>query len=40
MRELIWQYPLAFVITFCISVAAIGALGVAACFSVKQGGDE
>lgn len=40
IRELIWQYPLTFAITFCVSVTAIGAIGVVACFSVKPKVDD
>lgn len=40
MRELIWQYPFAFAVTFCISVATIGAIGVVACFSIKPKVDD
>jgi hypothetical protein len=40
IRELIWAYPFAFVVTFCISVTIIGAVGVALCFSIKQPSDD
>lgn len=40
MRELIWQYPLAFAWIVCIGVSAIGVIGVVACFSIKQKDDS
>lgn len=39
MRELIFAYPMAFAITVCVGAVTICAIGVVACFSVKQKDD-
>lgn len=40
IRDLIFEYPLAFAWIVCVGASTIGVIGVVACFSIKQKDDE